>query len=134
MAQNLFSLDGKYYNLRITEISRDGNILDGENAGRTLSGLMDRDIIGTYYNYTITIDSSNCDKQEYDEFYELITSPDYESHDIIAPYGQKTLKFKAYISNVSDKLTYSAEGFNRWKELSFKCVALAPIRKPKSTK
>ena len=30
MAQNLFSLDGKYYNLRITEISRDGNILDGK--------------------------------------------------------------------------------------------------------
>ena len=71
-----------------------------------------------------------CDKQEYDEFYELITSPDYESHDIIAPYGQKTLKFKAYISNVSDKLTYSAEGFKRWKELSFKCVALDAYRRP----
>ena len=129
MAQKLLSVDGKYYNLRITEISRDGNILDGENAGRTLSGLMDRDIIGTYYNYTITIDSSNCDRAEYDEFYEKITAP-VEYHNIIAPYGQRTISFKAYISNVSDKLTYSAEGFKRWKELSFKCVALDAYRRP----
>lgn len=129
MAQQLFSIDGKYYDLRITEIQREGSVLDGENAGRTLSGVMDRDIIGTYYNYTINIDNSNCNRTDYDEFYDLISSPT-ESHVITVPYGQGTITFKAYISNANDTLSYTQEGFNRWKGLSVKCTAIAAYRKP----
>lgn len=39
----------------ISAYARNFNVVDGSNAGRTMSGLMTRDIIGTYVGHTITV-------------------------------------------------------------------------------
>ena len=49
------TVDGKKYNVLVTSLTRKFQVLDGKNAERTLSGAMIRDIIGTFYNYEITI-------------------------------------------------------------------------------
>lgn len=127
--QNLFKLDDVYYNLSVAAIKRDAAILDGSDAGRTLSGDMDRDIIGTYYNYTMEIDNSNCDPADYDTFYEEITAPvDY--HMVEFPYGQSVLTFKAYVANVSDSLQRVTKQGNLWSGLSVKFTAMSPKRRP----
>ena len=127
--QNIFKLDGVYYNLSVASIKREAAILDGADAGRTLSGDMDRDIIGTYYNYSMDIDSSNCDPKDYDIFYEAITAPE-DYHTVEFPYGQSVLTFRAYVSNVSDSLQRITKQGNLWSGLSVKFTAMSPKRRP----
>ena len=92
---SVFTLDGKSYNMIVPAdgLKRSFQILDGDNAGRTISGIMKRDIIGTYYNYEITVQPKSYDPEEYDEFYESISAP-VDSHTLTFPYGQTTLTFQ----------------------------------------
>ena len=68
---SVLSLDGKAYpNLHVVSLKRSFSVLDGDNAGRVMTGAMTRDIIGTYYNYSLEIDSVTSNPEEYDEFYD----------------------------------------------------------------
>lgn len=127
--QDMFSIDGRYYNVIIPEngIQRTFAVTDTDQSGRVQTGRMLRDIIGTFYNYSMTISTNNLSAEEYDELYDLISSP-VESHVIIAPYGQTTLQFDAYITNGSDTLGRRLNGVNRWRELTFNFIAMAPQR------
>ena len=53
----IVTVDGTSYDVRVPAggLKRSFQVLDGENAGRTLSGRMVRDIIGTFYNYELQI-------------------------------------------------------------------------------
>ena len=126
-----FILDGKTYNVRVPEggIKRSGQVLDGDKAGRAQNGSMIRDIIGTYYNYTIEFDTSAASSAEYDELYNALTAPvDY--HTLVIPYGQTTLAFRAYVTSAEDTLRSMAGGVNHWEGLSAKFIAMKPQRTP----
>lgn len=127
---SVFTLDGKAYNVFVPAdgIRRSGQILDGENAGRTLSGGMIRDIIGTYYNYSISIDTQQTDYAEYDALYEELTAP-VDFHILTVPYGQGTITFDAYITSAEDTLQSMAGG-NRWGNLTINFIAMDPHRRP----
>ena len=85
---SVLSLDGKAYpNLHVVSLKRSFSVLDGDNAGRVMTGAMKRDIIGTYYNYSMEIDPVSSDLAEYDEFYEAISAP-VDSHVLTVPYAQ----------------------------------------------
>lgn len=131
MAQSFFKVDGKYYNVGVSELKRSASVLDGENAGRVKSGAMIRDIIGTYYNYTVTLDPRNLSDGEYDSLYQTLTAP-VDSHDVVFPYGQSTLSFKAYVSGAEDTLvkTDDVTGKNLWSGLSITFTAMKPQRLP----
>lgn len=47
-------LNGRTFDadVAISAYERNFNVVDGQNAGRTMSGLMTRDIIGTYIGHT----------------------------------------------------------------------------------
>lgn len=134
--QNLFGitdLNGnlRYFNIRIPEegIKRSFSVADSDKAGRVLTGRMMRDIIGTFYNYTIDIDTNKLSKQEYDEFYEIISAPvDY--HKIKLPYAQSMLEFDAYVTDGEDVLKVSNTSGNIWTGLSLNFVAMEPLRTP----
>lgn len=127
---SVFTLDGKAYNVFVPAdgIRRSGQILDGENAGRTLSGGMIRDIIGTYYNYSISIYTQQTDYAEYDALYEELTAP-VDFHVLTVPYGQGTITFDAYITSAEDTLQSMAGG-NRWGNLTINFIAMDPQRRP----
>lgn len=128
--QNLFSIDGIYFNVRITEggIKRSFSVTDSDKAGRLLTGRMVRDIIGTFYNYTISIDTNNLSKTDYDTFYEIISAP-VDFHVITIPYAQSTLQFEAYVTSGEDTLKTSNSNGNTWTELSITFIAMEPLRK-----
>lgn len=110
------------------KLKRNFNILDGENAGRLIANaVMERDVLGTFYNYTLTIDAQFMSKSEYDELYELLSSP-VDSHMIEMPYGQDTITFEAYVTSGSDELA-TCKGGNLWGGLSINFVAIAPQRR-----
>ena len=126
-----FILDGVSYNVRIPEngIKRSGQVTDGSNAGRNISGAMIRDIIGTFYNYTISIEADDTDLEEYDNLFETLSAP-VSDHTLTVPYGQETLTFQAYITDVSDTLEHIDEHGNHWGSLTLNFIAMKPQRRP----
>ena len=51
-----FLLDGVAYNVNVTKLSREFSIMDAEGSGRTQNGEMYRDVVGTFYNYSMTVE------------------------------------------------------------------------------
>ena len=125
----LFTVDGIAYDVIEPEngLKRKGSVLDGEKAGRLLSGSMERDIIGTYYNYTLQIETNRLNPVAYDALFEVLTAPvDY--HMVSFPYGQDTLAFKAYVANVEDTLKIIQDGVRYWGGVNVNFVAMDPAR------
>lgn len=125
-----FLLDGKAYRVEVEELERSFAVMDSENSGRTADYNMHRDIIGTFYNYTLKVFPADGDLEAYDAFYDAVSNPVYESHEITFPYGQETLTFKAYVSQGKDKLR-KRNGKNIWgmDGLSLNFVAMEPQRR-----
>lgn len=126
----VFSVDGvEYPNVNVISLERTFAVMDGENAGRTMDGSMQRDVIGTYYNYNMELTSDYSDLTEYDKLYEVLSAP-VDSHTIVVPYGQGTLTFTAYVANGNDNLIHKRPNFNKWDSLSINFVAMKPQRRP----
>lgn len=129
----VFTIDGVDLRLVVTELKRSFSVADTENSGRTQSYKMHRDIIGTFYNYKMSIDSSRSNPADYDTFYQIISSPT-ESHRMVFPYNQETLEFEAYVTSGEDRLKINKnapEGQkNRWTGLSVEFTAMEPQRRP----
>lgn len=127
--QNVFAINGRYYDVKILEVLRNYQVLDNDdNAGRTADGTMVRDVIGTYYNYTVRIDPSQTARGEYDDLYDLISSPiDYIQLTILVGRHQQT--FDAYVTKGQDKIIY-VNNVPKWTALSLNFVAMEPQRRP----
>lgn len=123
-------MDGKVYpGIRVMELRRSFKVLDTDLTERVQNGDIDRDVIGTFYNYSMKIDSDDAAPGEYDTFYDIISSPD-ESHDLVFPYGQGTLSLKAYVTGGDDNLLAMMPQQNRWGELTVNFIACSPQRRP----
>lgn len=132
MKSYAFTVDGiEYRRLHVLTVKRTFAVLDGENAGRTMDGAMQRDVVGTYYNYNMVIDPIESDPEEYDTLYEAISAP-VDSHDVTLPYGRNTLTFRAYVANGEDELFDASDGTNRWDNLTINFIAMEPQRRPAS--
>ena len=124
------TLDGVTYStLHVNKLTRSFAVEDGPNAGRVNTGAMDRDIIGTYYNYHAEIDADAASREEYDAFFWAISAP-VDSHTLVVPFAQSTLTFQAYVTQGQDELTFMEDAANRWGDLSFNFIAMAPQRTP----
>lgn len=127
--KTIFTVDGKTYSVRVKRLKRSGVVTDGDNAGRLSVSLeMFRDILGTFYNYTLELDAETMAVEEYDELYDILTDPDIEFHMVSFPYGQSFLTFKAYVTKVDDELKTMTETLNRWGNTSIDFVAQKPQR------
>lgn len=125
----VFTVDGTGYpEVNVLSLKRSFSVLDGPNAGRVMDGAMKRDIIGTYYNYTMELTSDFSDPEQYDTLYEVLSAPE-DSHALIVPYAQSLLTFQAYVSNGEDELLHIYDGLNKWGRLSINFIAMKPQRR-----
>lgn len=126
-----FKVDGIEFTKAIVDKpKRSFQILDGENAGRQIiTAKMERDILGTFYNYSMNIDSRFMSKEEYDELYDILSAP-VDSHIIEVPYGQTIWVYEAYVTNGTDELIGIRNGVNIWANLSINFIAMEPQRRP----
>ena len=130
MAIDVFKIDGvSFPKIHVVSLKRKFAIADGPLSGRNLQGEMIRDVIGTYYNYSLGLSCDTLSRDEYDNFYELISKP-VESRSIEVPYAQATLVFDAYITSGEDKLTLMNEHGNFWKGITCDFVAMKPYKRP----
>ena len=122
-------IGGLSFNALVSELRRRARIEDGDQAGEVKSGEWLRDLVGTYYDYFMTIETNTLSTEDYDNLYEALTAP-VESQQVTFPYGQETLSFDAYIENVQDEFLGIIASGNRWGHLSVSFKAKKPQRRP----
>lgn len=126
----IFTVDGVEYDVDVVKLSRKAKVTDTANSGRTLDGVMHRDIIGTYYNYTLEILAKEGKYQDYDKLFDVVSAPQ-DSHDFVTPYNQETLFFKAYVTSAEDSMI-RRNGVNLWgyeEPLKIDFIAMEPQRR-----
>ena len=125
----LFSIDGEEFNIPLVALKREASVLD-KYATRTEGGDLQREIIGVYYNYTLTFPELNLDPAEYARLWDKITEP-VEFHDFVVPSSMGTFAFTGYITTTGDALKRTKNDVHYWGGLSIKFIAKAPARVPK---
>lgn len=108
-------------------VKRSFQVMDGENAGRVMSGRMTRDIKGTFYNYELQIYPKIGNYSDYDSLYEVLSAP-VDSHMAVLPYGQGMSTFEMYVTTGQDTLARKNASETYWTGLSVQFIAMEPQR------
>lgn len=121
----MITIDGTSYNVGAVDISRRAEFRDKYRL-QTEGGTFERELIGVYFNYTMTI-GEIADKAEYDALYDKLTEP-VESHEVTVPDHGGDRTFTAFIDQVDDRLKRSKNSVNTWTGLSFNYISKAATR------
>lgn len=124
----MFKIDNTEFDVGVTALSRKFSAQERETARSTTTGTAIRSVIGSFYNYSVQLQTSALHPDQYDALYEILTSPD-EFHIFEMPYGQTTYTFIGYITSVSDTLGFIRNGENYWFDLSFEIVPQSAKRR-----
>lgn len=120
-----FLLDGVAYNVWVKKLTRKFSVLDTGKSGRTQNGSMYRDVIGTYYNYTMVVEGKNGSREDLDAFWEAVSQPE-KSHLCVFPYNQTTMTQQMYVTSGEQDLVCRTEKGTDWGELTLNFVAMVP--------
>jgi hypothetical protein len=128
----VFTIDGMDYRVQVMELKRGFKVTDSEHSGRTQDYSMHRDVIGTFYNYSLKVEPDPSYRSDYDRFYDVVSAP-VNDHQLVFPYNGETLEFKAYVTSGDDEFTARLENgmqINRWSGLTLNFIAMEPQRRP----
>ena len=120
-----FLIDGKAYNVWVSKLTRKFSVLDSGKTGRTQDGTMYRDVIGTFYNYSMTVEQCRDDHESMDALWEAISMPE-KSHICTFLYNQETLTQEMYITSGEQGLESKTERGTHWGEMTLSFVATKP--------
>ena len=123
------SVDGVYFDTPMVALKRTADFYD-KYAERTEDGVLQRELIGVYYNFTLTAGSSDhFGNTDYDAFWDKMTEP-VPFHNISLPTNRGTYSFVGYISSVSDEYQKILKNGAVFKGFTCKMTAQAPARRP----
>lgn len=95
-----FKINGRAYNVIVTSLEENFNVLYGENTGRTLAqGTMVLDALGTFFGHKVEVRRRSGFEAEFDELYKLVSRPMNEGLEVEIIHCQEMAKYEAYISN-----------------------------------
>lgn len=123
--KRIILIDGQEFGVGITKIDRKVNILD-KYAKRTLDGDLKREILGVYFNYTVSF-GPFWDMAEYSKLFNKLVERK-EFHTITIPDNKTFYTFVGYISGVSDSIVYVDYETNKRYISGLKCsfISKAP--------
>jgi hypothetical protein len=121
-------IDGTSYDIPVVELSRKADVLD-KFAERTEDGVLHREIIGVYFNYTLKFGSpvTSAQRTVYQALWAKLTEAT-EFHTVTVPDEDGDFTFTAYFSNVGDTLRKIKPSVNYWKDLTVNFIAQSPAR------
>lgn len=96
------------------------NVLDGENAGRSLGrGRMIRDIIGTFIGHKITMHRRGTHYAGLDELWDFLIAHSIDDSVLLeAADGQSSIRYEAYYTSGRRKLeSVDDRGTRYWNEI-----------------
>ena len=121
-------IGGKVWDVLVTEISESFTILYSENTGRTMSqgAGMTLDPLGTFFNHKVTFARKQGFEKQYDDLFDFVSRPRYDGIDVEIVHNQKTLSYRAYISQGERALKRIDEKAGKvyWDKFSVNIVAM----------
>lgn len=121
-------IGGILFDVTITEIEENFNILYGSNTGRTLSrgARMVLDPLGTFYGHKITVKRKQGKEAEFDRLFMFVSKPRTDGISVEAVHNQSTIQYDAYISNGTRKIKKIDLQNNRvyWDSFSINIVPM----------
>lgn len=122
-------VDGTFFDIPMISLKRNADFLD-KYAERVETGDLERELIGVYYNYTLTVGTSDAfGETDYDAFWDKMTEP-VEFHEISVPSKSGYYTFTGYISSVSDEYEKILDDDAVFKGFTCKFTAKSPARTP----
>jgi len=119
-------IDGQYFDIPMVSLKRKADVLD-RYAKRNEAGDLLRKVIGTYFNYELSVGIVN-DSALYESFWNKLTEP-VEFHEIELPTNNGSYIFTGYISSVSDEYMKITDSKATFQNLSCKFTAKSPSRR-----
>ncbi len=122
-------VDGRYFDIPMVSLKREAPFLD-KFAERVETGDLERELIGVYYNFTLTVGSSDSFREvDYEEFWDFMTEPK-EFRDFSLPIKKGYYKFRGYITKVSDEYEKILGDDAVFTGFTCKMIAKSPARTP----
>lgn len=122
-------VDGTYFDIPMVSLKRRADFLD-KYAERVETGVLERELIGVYYNFDLSVGNSNdFGDTDYDAFWDKMTEP-AEFHDFSLPVQNGYYSFVGYVSSVSDEYEKILDNDAVFKGFTCKMTAKAPARTP----
>lgn len=125
------TMDGKTYRVRVIfpSVEETARLEDGVNAGNMLSGRRERDLVGTYYDHTLSVEPDPRYPRDYDQFFDDITAP-VPAHTITMPHGHGTVTYEAMVYSARHVANGVIAGVRRWRGLQVSFQGIRPVRTP----
>lgn len=94
-------IGGRAYDVLVTEISENFNILYSENTGRTMArgARMTLDPLGTFFGHKVTFQRKQGKEEEYDRLFDYVSQPRYDGIPVEIVHNQGVISYDAYISS-----------------------------------
>lgn len=130
---NYFKINGESYDVVVTGIEENFNILYSENTGRTIAegAPMILDPLGGFYGHKISLRRKKGYENQFDEVYEIVSKPIsvVEEEDALlfeVAHLQSTISYRAYVSSGSRAVEKIDEKNEKvyWGELSLNIVPI----------
>lgn len=123
-----FKIDGVSYDVIVTGIEENFNILYSENTGRIMSqgARMVLDPIGTFIGHKVTLERKRGHEKEFDDLYDYVNRPRYDGLSVEIVHNQTTIKYDAYVSQGARDLKRIDEKTGKvyWGEFSLNIVPM----------
>ena len=130
---NYFRINGKSYDVIVTGIEENFNILYSKNTGRTIAegAPMTLDPLGSFYGHKVSLRRKTGFEKQFDEVYEIVSKPIsvVEEEDALlfeVAHLQSTISYRAYVSSGSRAVEKIDEKKEKvyWGELSLNIVPI----------
>ena len=127
-------IGGISWDVLVTEIVENFNILYDENTGRTMAigAKMTLSPLGTFYGHKVTFVRKRGREKEFDDLFDFVSQPRTEGIDVEIVHNQETLSYKAYISNGERSVKKIDPQTNKvyWDALALNIVPIEAQVKP----
>lgn len=130
---NYIKLNGITFdaNVAISKYNRYFNVLDGDNAGRVMTGRMIRDVIGSYLGHKLTVFRRGDNYKGLDDFWDYLFQHSVDDYVTLeAADGQTTISYEAYFTSASQDLEKVENGVNYWGEIEVNFIPMDAQLKP----
>ena len=98
---NYVKIGGKTYDVLVTELSENFNILYTENTGRTMAvgARMTLDPLGTFFGHKVTFSRKRGHEPDFDALFDYLSRPRYDGVPVQIVHNQSTISYDAYVSS-----------------------------------